>query len=166
MKNTLLLFIVITSLASCSNYYYIVRHAEKTNSNCPAPLAADGFTRANVLRDTLQGKGIDSIFVSTCLRTQQTAQPLATLLNITPIEIEPTDAAAQSLVPRLKRIGGKQVLVVGHGNSVPIIVLGLSGKTIASIPDSDYDNLYIVKRKTFIWTTKTLTHVTYGAPTN
>lgn len=160
-----ILFLAITS-SSCTNYYYIVRHAEKTNSDCPSPLAPAGVTRADVLRDSLISKGIDSVFVSTCVRTQQTGQPLATAIGVTMVEVQPTDAAATALLPRLKRIGGKSMLIVGHANTVPIIVQGLSGHSIAPIPDSDYDNMYIVKRKRVLWLTRTYRHITYGAPTN
>jgi phosphohistidine phosphatase SixA len=128
--------------SSCVTTYYVVRHAEKTANDCSAPLATNGFTRAGVLRDSLHTKGIDSIFVSTCLRTQQTGQPLATLLSISMLQSATTESATQTLAARLKKISGKQVLVVGHGNTVPVIVQALSGEAIDAIPDSDYDNLY------------------------
>lgn len=167
MVRILYIFLLLALFSSCTSYYYVVRHAEKTSNDCNAPLASPaGFTRADVLRDTLQSKGIDSIFVSTCLRTQQTAQPLAALIGRSSVPVEPTDAATQTLITRLKKIKGKDVLIVGHTSTIPAIVLGLSGRTIAPIADSDFDNIYIVKRKIFLWTTRTLQQSTYGAPTN
>ncbi len=167
MIRILWVFFMYAIFSSCTSYYYVVRHAEKTSNDCNAPLASPaGFTRANVLKDTLLAKGIDSVFVSTCLRTQQTAQPLASAINRPMRQFDPTDPSTQILITRLKKIKGKEVLVVGHTSTVPAIVLGLSGRTISPIADTDFDNMYIVKRKTFLWTTKTLNHVTYGVPTN
>jgi broad specificity phosphatase PhoE len=59
----------------------------------------------------------------------------------------------------------KEVLVVGHTNTVPAIVLGLSGQTIAPIADTDFDNIYIIKVKRCSGTNRTLAHITYGIST-
>jgi len=167
MQKIASLLLGYTLFSSCVSSYFVVRHAEKTSNDCTAPLASPaGFTRADVLRDSLLSNGIDSIFVSTCLRTQQTAQPLATAISLPMRQVEPNDPATQSFITRLKKIKGKQVLVVGHTSTVPAIVLGLSGSTISPIADTDFDNMFIVKRKTFLWTTRTLRQTTYGAPTN
>ena len=167
MKKYFLGIACLCILSSCSyTYYYVVRHAEKTLNDCNAPLKSpEGFNRANALRDTLLHKGIDSIFVSTCLRTQQTAQPLATALGINMIQFDVANNTA--LIDRLKKIRGKDILVVGHTNTVPAVVLALSGVSINPISDSDYDNLYIIRIRRFLWTTtRSLQQTTYGAPTN
>jgi broad specificity phosphatase PhoE len=39
---------------------------------------------------------------------------------------------------------GQTVFVAGHNNTVPAIVSELSGETYPVIPESEYDNLYIV----------------------
>jgi hypothetical protein len=39
---------------------------------------------------------------------------------------------------------GKVVLVVGHSNTVPAILRGLGVTDVADIPDTEYDNLFIV----------------------
>jgi len=154
---------------SCSTTrYYVVRHAEKTSNDCNAPLLnPEGFQRANTLRDTLLSKGIDSIFVSICLRTQQTAQPLATALGISLIQFNTTNTMTDSLIRRLKKMRGKDILIVGHTNTVPAIVLGLSGVTINPIADSDFDNMFIIHvRRCFGNTRRSLRSTTYGVITN
>ena len=167
MKSCSFLIFCLYILCSCSTTtYYVVRHAEKTSTDCTAPLAQLGFQRAEALKDSLLSKHVDSIFVSTCLRTQQTAQPLATAMGKTMIEFEPTTAKTDSLIRRLNKIRGKKVLIVGHANTIPAIILGLSGMTITPIADTDFDNLYTVRIRRFFGTTKTLVHTTYGVITN
>ena len=39
---------------------------------------------------------------------------------------------------------GQTVFIAGHNNTVPAIVSELSGQPIPTIPESEYDNLYIV----------------------
>jgi hypothetical protein len=39
---------------------------------------------------------------------------------------------------------GQTVFIAGHNNTVPAIVSELSGQTYPVIPDTEYDNLYIV----------------------
>jgi hypothetical protein len=39
---------------------------------------------------------------------------------------------------------GQTVFVAGHNNTVPATVSELSGDTYPPIPDTEYDNLYIV----------------------
>ena len=167
MKSCLTFIFCISILCSCSTTtYYIVRHAEKTANDCTTPLAPLGFQRAEALKDSLLPKHIDSIFASTCLRTQQTAQPLATAMGISIITVEPTEAGTDILINRLNKIRGKKVLIVGHTNTVPAIILGLSGQTIAPIADTDFDNLFTVRIRRFFGTTNTLVHTTYGVITN
>lgn len=169
MKTYLTAIIIVCIFSSCCTYtrFYVVRHAEKTLSDCNAPLASpQGTDRANTLRDLLLSKGIDSIFVSDCLRTQQTAQPLATALGITMIQAGTSATATNELAKRLNRINKKEVLVVGHTNTIPSIVLALSGRSIAPINDDDYDNMYIIRIKRCSRIYKSLTQTTYGVPTN
>ena len=169
MKNAITGIFFICLFSSCSTTrYYVIRHAEKTSNDCTAPLLQpQGFNRAQTLRDSLLSKHIDSIFVSTCLRTQQTAQPLATALNLTMIQFDPSAAQTQVLLSRLKKIRGKNMLVVGHTSTVPEIVLGLSGSSIAPIADTDFDNMFLVRIKRVLWSTnRRLIQSTYGVPTN
>jgi len=160
-KFTLLLLAAVFMLHACTTKYYIVRHAERLDNSADSPLSDTGVTRANILRDSLLNKGIDQIFASTFLRTQQTAQPLATALGVQLTLYRPDTTAG--LIARLKKIGGKNVLVVGHSNTVPELVQGLSLQAVPAIPETDFDNLYIVKiSKGWGQTRRSLVHTTYG----
>jgi phosphohistidine phosphatase SixA len=162
MKQLIICLAGTLFLSSCVTHYYVVRHADRLNNTANSPLSEAGFARARALRDTLSTKSIDSIFASTFLRTQQTAEPTATALGKTVI-IYSTDTTT-GLINRLKKIVGKNVLVVGHSNTVPVIVQGLSDQAVAPIAEDDFDNLYIIKVRKWMGIKKWLTQTTYGKP--
>ena len=146
-KSLLVLF--STLLFSCSNTYYIVRHAEKEAVNemtTDVLLSEEGRERAETLRDSLLKKEIKRIFSTNTLRTISTARPLSEALNV---EIEMYDAQDNSFVNQLKQIKRGNILVVGHSNTVDNLVNGLTGETTLSgdLPDSAYGDLFVVKRK-------------------
>jgi hypothetical protein len=35
---------------------------------------------------------------------------------------------------------------VGHSDTVPALILNLTGENIGNIPDDDYDNFFVIKR--------------------
>jgi phosphohistidine phosphatase SixA len=155
------LFCVLAWLcSSCTSYYYVVRHADRLDNSDNSPLSSLGFQRADALRDSLTSKNIHYIFASTFLRTQQTGQPLATLLN-QHLRIYNKDTT-DGLIKRLKRFNGKKILVTGHSDNVPQIVQGLCGQTVAPIGHDDYDNLYVIKVTRGFGAQKTLWQKTYG----
>jgi broad specificity phosphatase PhoE len=128
---------------------FLVRHAERADAeNAGAPvmatdpdLSAAGHSRATALATVLKDAGISAIFVTEYKRTQQTAEPLAKALGVTPIVVKADDTAA--LVAQIKRSSGN-VLVVGHSNTVPDVIKALGVTTPVSIASSEYDNLYVV----------------------
>ena len=164
MKRILYVAFALSLLCSCaSTNYYVVRHAERVDNSRNSALSPAGLQRAEDLKDVLGSKKIDLIYVSTYLRTQQTAQPTATAKGLPLIIYKPDTTAG--LVAHLKKMKGKSVLVTGHSDTVPDIVSGLSNQAVAPIADNDFDNLYIIKVRNFLGTHRTLSHVTYGKPT-
>lgn len=171
MKNKLLLLSIML-LASCvlsscyTSYYYFVRHAEKAGTPAGDPaLTAIGQQRAIALCDSLRNKNVKKVFVSQFLRTQQTAQPTATVLQLSPVQydaLQPVD----SLAARLRAVHGQNVLVVGHSNTIPALIQTLTGTVVGAIPENDYDNFFIIKRvRNLSGSTFTLFRAgTYGAP--
>jgi broad specificity phosphatase PhoE len=158
----LLLVICLTS-TSCVTKYYLVRHAERLDNSANSPLSTAGFARAIVLCDTLRDKGIDSIFATNFIRTQQTAQPTSNLLN-EPIQIVNAQQT-NDLISALKAIRGKDVLVVGHSNTIPVIVEALSGTSV-SLSEDEFDRLFVVTvRRRLSGTTRMLLQLNYGVPT-
>jgi broad specificity phosphatase PhoE len=129
----------------------VVRHAEKSADDPRDPsLTAAGEERARGLAAVLADAGVSAIYTTQYKRNRQTAAPIAEKLGI-PVTQRPVDATnsvsyASDLAREiLSRNSGKTVLVVGHSNTVPDIVKALSGRSIPSISDPEYDHIFIVE---------------------
>jgi 2,3-bisphosphoglycerate-dependent phosphoglycerate mutase len=151
MKQVLTIFCLVMLISSCTKTtYYIVRHAEKATvspgMSSDVPLSEAGVQRAEKLKELLKDKNIGSIFSTQTIRTTSTAKPLSEAMNI-PIEIyNPRDTSA-AFINQLKTIQRKNVLVVGHSNTVDDIVNKLMGSILLTdLQETEYNNLFIVKR--------------------
>lgn len=143
---TLSLLCLLSATSCYTSYYYVVRHAEKSTEPAQDPVLTEaGMQRANALCDSIRNKNVTKIFVSQWQRTKLTARPTAGLLQIVPTEYN-TNEPVENLVAQLKAISGPNVLVVGHTSNVPAIVQQLSGANVPPIPETDFDNFFIVKR--------------------
>lgn len=164
MKKSLIVLLI--ALSSCQSTFYIVRHAEKVDNSADAALSAAGQARAITLKDTLLSKNILKIYSTNFTRTRNTAKPLSDAINI-PIELyNPRNQTA--LIDSLKKMKGKNVLVVGHSNTIRHVVNGLFERDTLrnDLPETDFDNLFVVKRVFFPNKTKRFYAKTYGAATN
>ena len=151
-----------TSSTSGTTTIYVVRHAEKLSSDSDSPLSPAGEERAVALADRLTDAKVDRIYASTKLRTQQTVGVLAKQLGLEPVLLEP--GAVDELVARINAEDrGKVVLVVGHNNTVPNIVKGLSGQEVEALPEACFDRLFRVTIAAD--GTATVNEEQYGAPT-
>lgn len=122
---------------------YIVRHAERADQSADSALSSQGIRRADRLRDMLRDAGVTRIFTSELQRTIATAAPLAAARHLTPRSVPAADAAA--LAASINATGPRdRVLVVGHSNTVPALLRALHVDASITIPDDDYDNLFIV----------------------
>lgn len=134
--------------AAESTAIYVVRHAERASSTDPdSPLNEAGVARAHALADALGDAGVDAIITSQFVRTQATAAPLAERLGL-PVQVERVsdpEGSSQALARRiLADHAGKTVLVVGHSNTVPLIVRALGGVEVGPLDDSDYGDIFLV----------------------
>jgi broad specificity phosphatase PhoE len=117
-------------------------------------LSAAGEARAAKLATVLAESGISAIFTTEFRRTQDTAKPLAAKLGLTPQLVKAADTAA--LLDRLRTAHPNDVvLVVGHSNTLPAIIDGLTGSRV-TIADSQYDDLFILAPAT-----RTMTRLKY-----
>ncbi len=126
---------------------YIVRHAEKymkdsTDKN--PPLSKDGKKRVKALQKRLKNVPLSAVFSTNTIRTQETGRPLA---SSNKIGIQSYDAKdLKALAEKIKSTyAGKNVLVVGHSNTLLPTVQSFGIMTVMSmIPDSVYNLLFIV----------------------
>ncbi len=151
-----------TTSTSGTTTVYVVRHAEKLTSESDSPLSPAGEERAIALADRLTDAKVARIYATTKLRTQQTVRVLAKQLDLEPVLTEP--GAVDELVARIKTEDmGKVVLVVGHNNTVPNIVKGLSGMEVEALPETRFDRLFRVTIAAD--GSGTVDEERYGAPT-
>ncbi len=141
----------------------LVRHAEKNiEPENPNPaLSPAGQERAQALVHLLGGSGVTAIYATQYIRTQSTVSPLANQLGLKVNQIEARNVA--ELVRQIKtNDAGGVVFVAGHNNTVSEIIAALGGGTLPIIPESEYDNMFIVTVQPFR-KTKVL-KIKYGNP--
>jgi phosphohistidine phosphatase SixA len=120
----------------------LVRHAEKASNDADAPLSPQGLERASCLGRVLKDAAIKRIYVTDTKRTQQTAEPLARALNIKPVIVPANDVS--TLVRDVFYGTGGNALVVGHSNTLPLIITRVQAGTIPPIGENEYDALYVL----------------------
>jgi 2,3-bisphosphoglycerate-dependent phosphoglycerate mutase len=122
-----------------------IRHAEKKiEPNNPDPdLTPEGEVRAKEIARMFSGAGINAIYATQYKRTQETVQPLSAQAGIAPtiLQANQTDELAKQITTSHR---GQIIFVAGHNNTIPALVSTLSGDAYPTIPESEYDNLYIV----------------------
>jgi len=144
-----------------------VRHAEQTDHEADDPALSDAGRRrvAELTRQLLDADvvaGIDAIYATPLRRSQETVQPLAERLKL-PIHSYDAGDTEAVLETILKAHKGKIVLVVGHSNTLPVLIANLgASKKVPPIAQNEFDNIYIV---TIPWFGKTKTiRLRFGEP--
>ena len=147
-----LLILTTVSIAGAQQSIFIVRHAETV-----APMGSDyrplsdiGQRRAELLAKLLKDAGITTIFTSDAERTVKTAEPLAKLLRIEPkalpeLSTKLVQKNIDAFVSALRNEHRNDtVLVVAHSNSVPALLRSLGHSVDIKIPETEFDNLFVV----------------------
>lgn len=170
-KFVLLCFVALLAACRTTNIY-VVRHGEKLSAgsttsmtgNADPSLNAEGKKRAEALKDYFHHDTLMGAFATQYQRTFETAEPTAIDQRITLRRYQAN--AGAPLLDSLSHIKKKNFLVVGHSNTVlPMLTsIGLH-PSMSEIPDTDYDNLFIVKVKWFLGRHVKLQERTYGKET-
>ena len=123
----------------------LVRHAEKKiePNNQDPDLAPEGVERAQEIARMFGDAGVNAIYATQFKRSQQTVKPLSERTGV-PVTLFNASQTNDLLRQIQTSDRGKTIFVAGHNNTVPAIVSELSGETYPVIPESEYDNLYIV----------------------
>ena len=123
----------------------LVRHAEKKvePNNQDPDLAPEGVERAQEIVRVFGNAGINAIYATQYKRTQQTVMPLSDRTGVAVTVLE--SSQPEELVQRIQTsLRGQTIFIAGHNNTVPKMASLLSGETFPVIPESEYDNLFIV----------------------
>ncbi len=126
--------------------YYFIRHAEKDRSDATdknAHLTAKGHNRAQHWSIILQHIPFDAVYSTDYYRTLETAQPTAANNRLEIIIYNENDGYFNEAFQTATQ--GKNILVVGHSNTIPYFVNAVIGQEkYNDIEDTNNGNLYIV----------------------
>ena len=157
LKLVLVSFYLIM-LASCETTIYLVRHGERITTGANPVLLPAGEARAQALSELMADKRINEVLTTDSNRTRQTAQPTATRFNL-PLTIYGKDTIP-GFVASLKNKWGKNILIVSHSETIPLIVQEF-GYALQS-PITGFNRLIIIKRKKGNPVEMTYQETTYG----
>ena len=139
------LFLGCASPVDAQQAIFVLRHAERVEYESPdGVLSEAGEARARVLVRLLGDAGITAIYTSDRKRTNQTAQPLAELLHITPTIVSGQDQVEATV--RLVRERGRDgsVVIVGHSNTVPRLLKAFGHSDEVAIGEREHDDIFVV----------------------
>ena len=158
MNKTIGTFVIVSGIlalvqvAGAQQAIFLVRHAEDVRSRdvVDRPLTEAGHRRAMLLSTVLKDAGINTIFTSSLQRTIKTAEPLAKALQIEPktlpqLTTKFKTSDMESFVELLRTQHRENiVLFVGHSNTVPALLKALGHQAEIRIPETEYDNVFVV----------------------
>lgn len=139
--------VLLAGSASAQSTIFLVRHAEKASGEGVDPkdpdLSVTGHDRAETLAVMLKDTNIGSIYATEFKRTRQTAEAIARAAGVRITEV--SASATERLVAQLKDATGN-VLVIGHSNTLPLIIQALAGGEPTQIEENEYDDLFVLVR--------------------
>lgn len=160
MKKLIIVIFSIILIGCGTSNYYLVRHAEKIDNSSDPDLSLAGKNRADALRDSLVDNNIYQIYATQYKRTQQTVKPLADALGKETIIYDA--GSTTEMVTTLKGLNKRNIVVAGHSNTIPEMVLMLTGETVHIGHDEYYHLFHVQKKKTISGTTYKLFQKKYG----
>jgi len=125
----------------------LIRHGERDDLQPADPDFSDphlneaGQARAQHLIHVVGQSGIKAIYTSSFVRTQEMADPLAQHLGLSTIQKDDAPEIKHNI---LSQHIGQTVLIIGHSNSVPELIMQLGGEDVPVIGEKEFDNLFIV----------------------
>src|SRR5690606_36053983 len=126
--------------------FYFIRHAEKDRSDPGNPdpeLSQEGLNRALRWAEIFDPIAIDVIYSTNYERTSMTAAPSSVKKQI---DIKYYDPPSLDIDGFKTENEGKNVLVVGHSNTIPTFVNQMLGfEKYDNMEDTDNGSLFIVR---------------------
>jgi broad specificity phosphatase PhoE len=125
----------------------LTRHAEKADYSSDPGLSIEGAHRAIALSELPVTQEVNEIYTTSYRRTIETALPLAQRLGILSrtVNFTGSHAALRALTDDLlDSAKAGTVLVVGHSNTVPLIIQSLGGPSDIFLTEEDFGDLFIL----------------------
>src|SRR3954447_5062849 len=132
-----ILLVLVALPAAALDDIYLVRHAEKvafwpSEFDAFQPLSPAGVTRAEALAGRFKTAGVAAVYTSRTTRALATAMPLVEATHI-PITADDATTKADQMTAFLTHLREKHekdraVLIVGHSNTVPELLVHLGAK--------------------------------------
>lgn len=140
---TLLLSIPAKATTCLPSDVYLVRHAEKETAPTlkDPPLTSAGQSRALALAAKLAQTPLSIVYTTRYARTQATAQPVVTARHL-PLQEYDAKVPEALLAKLMSAHCGKQVLIIGHSNTVPDLLTRLGAQQAPSIPETQYGDFF------------------------
>ena len=142
-----------------------VRHADTLAEPGDRALSDAGIIRSQALAVAIRNAGVTAIITSQFRRSRDTAQPIASALGLTPevIPISRTtiDSHMKQLEEAVRKHKGGVVLVVGHEETLTLLIAALGGPRLPHICPRHHANLFLL---TMSAGKAHLVHSRYGAP--
>lgn len=157
LERLLLVFLISLASLSCSlteakrlvgskakTTVYVVRHAEKELGSAPG-LTLQGTARADFYAKFFAKEKLSAVYSTPTRRTIATATPLAEAQQL-PVEEYANGLDFDALaVQLLAEHVGETIFIVGHSNTVPLILNALSKtEDYTDVPYEEYRRLYQV----------------------
>jgi broad specificity phosphatase PhoE len=146
---------------------FALRHADRASENVDA-LSNAGNVRAQLLARMLAQSGVKTAYCSDAKRTQDTIAPLKVLLgpqltvDVFPVGDNGIEGHVQAIVTAVRALPADSIAaVIGHSNTIDLIVNALTNKAIDPIGPNEFDKIFVLS----IPASPSLTLLRYGAPT-
>jgi phosphohistidine phosphatase SixA len=148
---------------------FALRHADRVSENIDA-LSDEGKVRAKLLARMLAQSGIRNAYCSDAKRTQDTVAPLEAesgvqlKVHVVPVGSSGTNGHVQAIVTALNALpADSTAAVIGHSNTIDLVIKALTNKVIAPIGPNEFDKLFVLSIPAG---SPSLTLLRYGAPTS
>jgi len=126
-------------ITASANTIYLTRHAEKSATGTDPVLTAEGQVRATNIAAALKDAQVKHVYSTAYQRTRQTAQPLATYLDL---PVTTYDGSQLATLAQQLRALPDNALVVGHSDTTPDLIRQLGGDPGSAIAETEFDRLY------------------------
>lgn len=168
MRRTFILAAFLLGTASASllsaqaSTIIFVRHGEKMAETGDPDLSPAGQARAEALKAALANFRLEGVFATEYKRTQQTAAPSAAAAHLTPVIIPARGGAKATADSIRKMAAGSAALVVGHSNTVGLIIEALGGPKLDDLCDQEYATIFVLELPA--GASPRLLRLSYGTP--